>query len=125
MRGEESRFANVSALRQCMGALEAALPGLDLVYLVRKDMRVLTTDPACAIRRLILFREALGDPDLCTLVSVAPQLLYGEVRARTVTSSSWASNASSACGNIEQTRPRLHISPAAQYIACECIADAD
>lgn len=64
-----------------MGALQAALPGFDLVYLVKKDMRILTANPPCVIRRLILFRQKLDSPDLRTLIYVAPQLLYGEVRA--------------------------------------------
>ena len=75
---EQSPFALVDTLRGRIIALEAALPGMDLPALLRKDRRVLGADPGAVVRRLILLSRELGRPDLPTLVSVAPQLLYEE-----------------------------------------------
>ena len=84
LTGEDSPFANMHALVERMDALEAVLPGIPLVPLVKKDPSVLTAAPAQAIQRLILFDKELGHPHLPTLISVAPQLLYDEVRLHRV-----------------------------------------
>jgi hypothetical protein len=78
--GGNSRFANVGILEERMDKLQAALPGIKLSTVMCKDLCILKADPAIVVHRLILFDRLLGSPDLRRLVSVAPQLLYAEVR---------------------------------------------
>ena len=82
--GEGSRFASVAVLQARMDALQVALPGISVIDLMRRDLRVLTADPDAVVRRMILFSKQLNRPNLHRLVSVAPQLLYAEVCHRTV-----------------------------------------
>ena len=80
--GEHSQFADATALREQLCSLDRLLPVQDVNVLMCKDTQILTTDTGSAAARLVRLDALLGSPNLVSLLHVAPQLLYAEVRQR-------------------------------------------